>query len=77
MSTGGGIIETIENYSSLAPADMVFDSTYGDIYLYNFRVTRQEIIPQEIIKRYIADFESISTRVNLWQGNNLFGDIIN
>ena len=68
-----GTKEMIRDWDSSNPADVVFDSTYGDIYLYNFRVTRNESNPQEIIRRYIADYETMGTRISLWEQNNLFG----
>lgn len=69
--------EYVREFNDNYPTDVVFDSTYGDIYLYNFRVTRKEFTPQNIVKHYIADYESMSTRVSLWETNDLFGTTFN
>ena len=68
--------EKFQDWNLNNPASLICDSTYGDIYLYNFRVTRNQLEPQEIVKRYIADYENMSDRVEKWKDNNLFDDTI-
>lgn len=76
-TTGSGSFESVQDFDSSNPASLICDSTYGDIYLYNFRVTRNQLEPQEIVKRYIADYENMTTRVDKWKTNNLFGEYAN
>ena len=65
-------IEQFVDYTATAPALFTCDSTYGDIYLYNFRVTRNECNNQEAIRRYIASYENMNKRVELWATNNIY-----
>lgn len=55
-----------------APSHMVFDSTYGDIYLYNIRVYRNALDMRTIINNYIADLSDIEKKVELYKDNNIF-----
>ena len=54
------------------PSHMVFDSTYGDIYLYNIRVYRNALDMRTIINNYIADLTDIEKKVELYKDNNIF-----
>lgn len=65
-------VEQFVDYSEDEPALFTCDSTYGDIYLYNFRVTRNECNNQEAIRRYIASYENMAKRVELWASNNIY-----
>jgi hypothetical protein len=51
---------------------MTFDSTYGDIYLYNIRVYRNALDMRTIINNYIADLADIEEKVALYKDNNIF-----
>ncbi len=54
------------------PSHMVFDSTYGDIYIYNVRVYRNALDMRTIINNYIADLTNIEKKVDLYKDNNIF-----
>lgn len=55
-----------------APSHIVFDSTYGDIYVYNIRVYRNALDMRTIINNYIADLTDIEEKVALYKDNNIF-----
>ena len=55
-----------------APSHIVFDSTYGDIYLYNLRVYRNALDMRTVINNYIADLSDIEEKVALYKDNNIF-----
>ena len=66
----GEIFEDINT----SPAIMEFDSTYGDIYLYNIRVYRTALSSRTVINNYIADLTNIDEKMALYKSNNIFTD---
>ena len=68
--------ETKESFKDAAgrPAILTFDSTYGDIYLYNIRVYRNELSMRTVINNYIADIGNVDEKIALYQNNNVFDD---
>lgn len=56
------------------PSTIEIDSTFGDIYIYNIRVYRNELDMRTIINNYIADISDIDEKIALFQDNNIFDD---
>ena len=56
------------------PSFIKFDSTYGDIYIYNIRVYRTALDTRTIINNYIADLTDIDKKIALYKDNNIFDD---
>ena len=52
------------------PAYMVFDSTYGDIDIYNLRVYSKKFTDDEILHNYAADRPTIEERLEVIRNNN-------
>ena len=57
-----------------SPSYIEFDSTYGDIYIYNLRVYRGALDSRTIINNYIADLTNIDEKIELYKINNIFDD---
>ena len=55
-----------------APSFLTFDSTYGDIYVYNIRVYRNALDMRSVIDNYVADLTDIEEKVALYKDNNIF-----
>ena len=56
------------------PSSIIFDSTYGDIDIYNIRVYRSALDSRSIINNYIADLANIDEKIELYKVNNIFDD---
>lgn len=56
------------------PSYIQFDSTYGDINIYNIRVYRGALDSRAIINNYIADLTNIDEKIELYKINNIFDD---
>lgn len=63
--------DTFQDYAS-APSVLTFDSTYGDIYIYNIRTYYKALDMRTVIKNYIADLSNIDERIALYKDNNIF-----
>ena len=65
--------EKFEN-DRFSPAMFEFDSTYGDIYVYNLRVYRSASDSRAVINNYIADLVDIDDKIELYKINKIFTD---
>lgn len=63
-----------EQFKESSPATIVFDSTYGDINIYNIRVYRTALDSRTIINNYIADLTNIDEKMELYKINNIYTD---
>lgn len=66
--------DTFQDYGT-APSYITFDSTYGDIYLYNLRIYRKALDMRTVIKNYTADLSNIDERIALYKDNNIFDNV--
>jgi hypothetical protein len=71
VDTDNQTADSFKDYLNI-PSHMVFDSTYGDIYLYNVRVYRRALDTRTIIKNYIADLTDVEKKMELYKDNNIF-----
>jgi hypothetical protein len=53
-------------------AIITFDSTYGDIYLYNLRIYKSAFTHKNVIDNYIADIHDADIKIYKNKVNNLF-----
>lgn len=65
--------ETFQD-TSLSPALIEIDSTYGDISIYGIRTYRQAITHQMAINDYNADIYNIDTKIAVAKNNKVFND---
>ena len=56
------------------PSHIEFDSTYGDIHIYNIRVYRGALDTRTIINNHIADLTDVDEKIELYKVNNIFDD---
>ena len=66
----GATEQFIQN--NVSPALLTFDSTYGDISVYNIRVYGTALNSQAIINNYIADLTDIETKAEAYKANSIF-----
>lgn len=71
ISSSNGKADALKDYPNF-PSYMTFDSTYGDIYLYNIRVYRHALDMRAIIKNYIADLADVDKKIALHKDNDIF-----
>lgn len=69
LDSGEAFTDNRQNASVLT-----FDSTYGDIFVYNIRVYRSASDSRAIINNYIADLVDVDEKIELYKVNNIFTD---